>query len=217
MALIGNINPSWKDMSRFAVHFTKLEPCGRKPYDNFMSILYNREIVAMKSFGIGRDFTHARKSVCFTEVPLQYLRRLACHRVPALGLGFQKEYIVERGGGPIQYAYQNTRHAEAWKAMVSDAIDNPSAPVWDAAPFVDVPGTYGNSNYFWEFEREWRHVGNLQFVESDPAFLIIPEDDHKYARDYFEAAKIDQSGPSYECPFIDPYWDEDRIEAALLS
>jgi hypothetical protein len=71
--------------------------------------------------------------------------------------------------------------------------------------------------YLYEWEREWRHVGDLDFSETDPAFLIIPEDLHETARDFFHSAKIDDVGPSYECPFIDPYWGEDRITAALYS
>ena len=215
MTLIGNIDPSWKDMSKYVVHFAKAET-PRTAYDNAISILYERRIVAAKSFGAGRKLAPARRSVCFSEMPLHHLKRLADVRGPH-GIGFRKEFIVERGGGPILYAYKDTPQAHAIKAMVNAAAHDPNAPVWDIAPFVDLPGTYGNSMYLYEWEREWRHVGDLEFSELDPAFLIIPADLHEAARGFFHSAKVDHMGPSYECPFIDPYWGEDEIVAALYS
>lgn len=215
MLLIGNIDPSWKDMSKYVVHFAKESP-PKTAYDNAISILYGRRIVAANAFGAGRHLTPARRSVCFSEVPLHQLKRLADLR-GRHGIGFRKEYIVERGGGPILYAYKDTKQAKAINAMVHAAANNSNSPVWDVAPFVDLPGTYGKSKYLYEWEREWRHVGDLDFSETDPAFLIIPEDLHEAARAFFHSAKIENVGPSYQCPFIDPYWGEDQIEDALYS
>ncbi|WP_274423902.1 abortive infection system antitoxin AbiGi family protein [Chelativorans sp. YIM 93263] len=213
MALVGTIDPSWKDMSKYVVHFAKENP-PRSAYDNAISILYERRIIAKNAFGAGRHLAPARKSVCFSEVPLHHLKRLADVRGQH-GIGFRKEYVVERGGGPILYAYKDTIQAKAVNAMVHAAVNEPSSPIWDVAPFVDLPGTYGKSKYLYEWEREWRHVGNLHFAETDPAFLIIPEDLDDIARGFFASAKLEHVGPSYECPFIDPYWGEDKIEAAL--
>lgn len=215
MTLIGNIAPSWKDMSKYVVHFAKADP-QRSAYDNAISILYDRRIVAAKAFGAGHKLAPARRSVCFSEVPLHHLKRLADARGPH-GIGFRKEFIVERGGGPILYAYKDTPQAQAIKSMVNAAVHNPNASVWDIAPFVDLPGTYGNAQYLYEWERESRHVGDLVFSGSDPAFLIILEDLHEAARGFFHYAKVAHVGPSYECPFIDPYWGEDQIVAALCS
>ena len=200
-------------MSKYVVHFAKADP-QRTAYDNAISILYDRRILAANAFGAGRKLAPARRSVCFSEVPLHHLKRLADVRGPH-GIGFRKEFIVERGGGPMLYAYKDTPQAHAINAMVNTAAHNVNAPVWDIAPFVDLPGTYGNSKYLYEWEREWRHVGDLKFLESDPAFLIIPEDLHEAARGFFQSAKVENVGPSYECPFIDPYWGEDQIVAAL--
>ena len=212
---IGAIDPSWKDMSKFVVHFTK-ESLPRSAYDSAISILYQRCIIAKKAFGAGRDLAPARKSVCFSEVPLHHLKRLADVR-GQYGIGFRKEYVVQRGGGPILYAYKDTMQAKAVNALVRAALNEPSSPIWDVAPFVDLPGIYGKSKYLYEWEREWRHVGDLRFAETDPAFLIIPEALHVVARGFFESAKFENLGPSYACPFIDPYWGEDKIEVALES
>jgi len=213
--LIGCIDPSWKDMSKFVVHFAKENP-PQTAYDNAISILGQRRIVAANAFGAGRKLALARRSVCLSEVPLHHLKRLADVRGPH-GIGFRKVFIVERGGGPILYAYKDTPQAQAVNAMVQAAAHDPNSPVWRVAPFVDLPGTYGWSTYLYEWEREWRHVGDLDFSVTDPAFLIIPESHHEAARDFFHSAKIENIGPSYECPFIDPYWDEDQIAAALYG
>ncbi|KQN24732.1 hypothetical protein ASE88_16835 [Sphingomonas sp. Leaf38] len=200
-------------MSRYVVHFAK-EGVSGTAYDNAISILYQRRIAAANAFGAGRKLAPARRSVCFSEVPLHHLKRLADVRGPH-GIGFRKEFIVERGGGPILYAYKETSQAQAINEMVQAAAHDPNSPVWRVAPFVDLPGTYGSSTYLYEWEREWRHVGNLDFLVTDPTFLIIPESHHEAARDFFHSAKIENIGPSYECPFIDPYWGEERIVAAL--
>lgn len=215
MTLIGAIDPTWKDMSKYVVHFAK-ESKLSSAYDNAIGILYERRILAKNPFGAGRHLPHAKRSVCFSEVPLHHLKRLADARGQH-GIGFRKEFLVERGGGPILYAYKDTPQASAIKAMVHAATSDPAAPVWDLAPFVDLPGHYGVSSYLFEWEREWRHVGDLSFTEVDPAFLIIPEHLHDAARGFFASAKIEHIGPSYECPFIDPYWTEDQIKAALSS
>ncbi|MGQ3241726.1 MAG: abortive infection system antitoxin AbiGi family protein, partial [Shinella sp.] len=65
MTLIGNIDPSWKDMSKYVVHFAKADP-PRTAYDNAISFLYDRRIVAAKAFGAGRKLAPARRSVCFS-------------------------------------------------------------------------------------------------------------------------------------------------------
>ncbi|MEL7738169.1 abortive infection system antitoxin AbiGi family protein [Citromicrobium bathyomarinum] len=213
--LIGSIAPSWKDMSKYVVRFAKEAP-PKTAYDNAISILFEQRIIAANAFGAGRHLAPARKSVCFSEVPLHHLQRLADVRGQH-GIGFRKEYLVQRGGGPILYAYKDTKQALAINAMAHAAENNADSPVWDLAAFVDLPGTYGKSKYLFEWEREWRHVGDLHFSETDPAFLIIPEKLHEAAEGFFHSAKVDNLGPSYDCPFIDPYWDEERIANALYS
>jgi hypothetical protein len=93
----------------------------------------------------------------------------------------------------------------------------PTSAVWAVTPFVDSPGNYPSGTYRFEWEREWRHVGDLRFGEEDPAFLMIPETLHAAARDFFENARTENLGPTYACPFLDPHWTRERIERALRS
>lgn len=147
-------------------------------------------------------------------MPLHQLKRLADKRGP-YGIVFRKEFIVARDGGPILYAYQDTPHVMAILTLIDNAVGKADDPIWRVAPFIDQPGQYGSSSYFFEWEREWRHVGNLQFDEAHPAFLIIPEDLHEAARDFFDNAEREQLGPNYKCPFIDPYWGLEKIKGIL--
>jgi hypothetical protein len=47
----------------------------------------------------------------------------------------------------------------------------------------------------------------------DIAFLFIPEELHESARLFFDGYA--DTGPIPRCPFIDPHWDEAKIESAL--
>ena len=211
--LIGPTHPNWEDMSPFVVHFTKKSDTGSE-YDNSISILASRRLEARNRFGIGKKHKESSSCVCFSEVPLHQLKRLADKRGP-YGIVFRKEFIVARDGGPILYAYQDTPHALALLALIDGAVGKPDDPIWRVAPFVDQPGQYGSSSYFFEWEREWRHPGDLHFDEADPAILIIPEDLHEAARDFFDNAEREQLGPNYKCPFVDPYWGLEKIKSIL--
>tara|TARA_R110000868_G_scaffold10357_2_gene51035 strand:+ start:3748 stop:4398 length:651 start_codon:yes stop_codon:yes gene_type:complete len=210
---VGKLDPDWEDMSPFVVHFTKAYG-GNDEYFNALSILGSQCIQARNRFGAGKTIDASPKSVCFSEIPLHLLKRLADKRGP-YGIGFKKQFIVERSGGPILYAYKDTPHANAFRKLVTDAAAHPDHPIWDIAPFVDIPGSYGPSTYFFEWEREWRHVGDLKFELGDPAFLIIPEHLHEAAGAFFDHAEAKNVGPNYQCPFIDPYWDLNEISEKL--
>lgn len=210
--LVRASNPSWADMSDYVVHFAKPHD-GHPAYTTIMGILSSQTIRAFNGFGIARNAAPDRDTqrvVCFSETPLHYLTRIADRR-SEYGIVFRKSFIVSRGGNPILYAYHNQPLADAVRALMIAARDEPGSPVWAITPFVDsVGGTYN-----FEWEREWRHVGDFRFEVSDVAFLIIPASDHEAARDFFASAEEDQVGPNYPCPFIDARWNRDQIAAAL--
>jgi len=89
-------------------------------------------------------------------------------------------------------------------------------PVWSLTPHIDFTGEFeGGRTYRFEWEREWRLAGNLTFGENDPAFLVIPEENHERAATFFEQAREDNSRPVYSCPFIDANWDIARVRSTL--
>jgi len=88
-------------------------------------------------------------------------------------------------------------------------------PVWTLTPFIDSTGNYASGTYRFEWEREWRHLGDLHFTQDDTALLIIPEELHENACGFFQNAHDENLGPAYFCPYIDPGWSLERVRETL--
>lgn len=210
-------HPDWHDMSDYVVHFTRANQHD-SVYDNMMSILYNRILRAVNPFGYVRHRapnTDTQRSICFSEVPLHLLQRLIQER-GNYGIGFTKQFLLARGGNPIWFVEHDSDADNALQLMVdtvNHSIDPRAHPLWSITPFIDrrMP------NYRFEWEREWRHVGDMQFNEQDVAFLIVPEHQHRDARSFFDNARRDNFGPSYLCPYIDVGWNLERIQETLAQ
>jgi hypothetical protein len=182
-----------------------------------MRILGGRRLAARSPFGFVRDRApdpDTQKAVCFSEAPLHLLGRIADRR-SEFGIVFRKDFIRRAGGNPILYAYRDGAVAAAIQQLVDAAGGDPGAPIWRLTPFVDRPGQYGATSYFYEWEREWRCVGDVVFETSDVAFLVIPETSHAAARLFFEDARRQDIGPCYDCPYIDAHWPLERIAPLL--
>jgi Putative abortive phage resistance protein AbiGi, antitoxin len=214
----GENPPTWTDMSNYVVHFTK-QVKKRSAYDNMLSILHGGQITAKKPFGIAfkeAPDLETQKAVCFSEVPLHQLSRIADKR-SQYGIVFKKDFVIHRHGNPILYAYKDGQLNQTIRAMMRAGKNDPKAKVWGMTPFVDAPGAYLKGTYFFEWEREWRKVGDFKFSVDDVECLIIPEKLHSAAASFFETAKEENLGPSYECPFIDPYWSRKKVKKALKN
>ncbi|WP_293211174.1 abortive infection system antitoxin AbiGi family protein [Parvibaculum sp.] len=203
-------------MSNYLVHFSKSYG-GKNAYDNIISILSNRRLEARTPFGAGRQKApnpESQNAVCFSEVPLHLLGRLVEAR-SEYGIVFKKNTVRQQGGNPILYAYKDGAVAKSIRKLVSAASNDAMHPIWEIAPFVDAPGVYPSGAYFFEWEREWRKVGNFIFNEEDVAFLVIPEALHAVAESFFEDARRENLGPYYGCPFIDGHWDIEKVKPLL--
>jgi len=214
-------NPEWHDMSDYVVHFTSAAN-HRTAYENMLSILGDQALRAGNPFGIARP--HApniatQRAVCFSEIPLHLLGRIADRR-GEYGIGFTKQFIMARGGGPIWYVEHNSVTDNAIRTLMQQAVAEPTPvnnTIWALTPFIDSTGDHPNGRYRFEWEREWRHVGDLNFTVQDVAFLIIPENLHQNARSFFEDALQENTGPAYLCPYIHARWDQDRVRQALAQ
>lgn len=212
---------TWEDFSEYVTHFTKaVQP--NTDYDNQLSILWHQRLESRNPFGIARStapIMATQQSVCFSEVPLHCLDRIARRR-SRYGIGFTKEFARSQGGGPIWYVERNSNQHEAITQMIARALasSEPSSdPVWMLTPLIDVPGDYPTGSYRFEWEREWRKIGDFVFEPSDVAFLIVPEELHEAARTFFRQARYDNTGPSFECPLIDSSWGVDRITESFAT
>lgn len=203
----------WEDMSNYLVHFTKGSN-GVSGYDAMMSIYANCVLWPGRQFGIGKSRAPAgtqQEAVCFSGIPAGQWQRLEERRGTKYGLAFSKEYILSLGGGPVWYAWKDTPHWQTLQDMMAAADGDADAPIWKFTAMIDAPGVYGNSEYFFEWEREWRHIGAMSFTPEDVAFLLIPEALHTAAQSFFEDAYRENIGPAYFCPYIDPSWSKEKI------
>jgi hypothetical protein len=206
-------------MSDYVVHFT-CDTDRQSAYHNMLAILGSGTLCARSAFGIARrkaPSARSQQAVCFSEIPLHLVSRLAAQR-GAYGIGFTKAFLIERGGAPVWYVERGSPTANAVNQLVNLArLDEATfaTHVWAITPFVDSPGHYPNGSYRFEWEREWRHLGDLRFSTNDPAFLIIPDKLHAAARRFFDEACKENSGPCYDCPLLDPYWTKESIKSAM--
>jgi hypothetical protein len=218
-----NGNAGWFDLSDYVVHFTKGGDTAA--YNAVMAILGNRVLRRGPApFGAARDvfeLTESQRCVCFSEVPLGFLDRIANRRQSSYGLVFSKRFLLARGGAPLWYLEHGTAPALAMTALIDSHRKlgmDPSDPLWRLTPLVDYPsGPTSPYTYDFRWEREWRIASDLVFAEADVAALLIPEHNHGPARSFFEDAVRTDLGPGYFCPYIDPQWPVIRVQQALKA
>lgn len=210
---------NWEDMSNYVVHFTR----GGKAMDDYktmLSILGGQRLIPKNEFGIGRRFApdlSSQRAVCFSEIPPGQWNRLSERRETKYGIGFAKSFVVSKGGGPIWYVYNDSPQLLNLQRIMRASHSDSAAPIWKLTPLIDAPGEYSGSPYYFEWEREWRNIGEFSFEVDEVAFLLIPEELHCDAKSFFEDACRENTGPAYFCPYIDPTWERDRILETLRS
>ena len=171
------------DSSAFLAHFTSRKyPKGFKdpsnPTNKFMyqpaskrfeNILKEKRIYASQLPWVG-----SQKAVCFTECPWTSLIRHTEEYSP-YGIGFTKEFIFNKGGGPVYYVRADVFNSQNWDEHLLPFV----TPFWpqysqDKSP-LGKPVDYSH-------EREWRVLQDLVFDYEDIQFIILP--------DYKEMAKF---------------------------
>lgn len=208
----------WLDASDFLVHFTK-GASDSDAYNNMLSILGSQMLTrGQKPFGIASSSDVAppgsQKSVCFSEVPLGFLDRIAGRR-SKYGIGFRKRVLSNKGAAPVWYLEEEGVQAKALRELMRRETD-PSSTLWQLTPHIDeLRGNGGPGTYRFEWEREWRLNGDLHFSLEEVAFLLMDETFHEGAREFFDEAEHDQTGPCYTCPFIDSSWDVQTVQQRL--
>lgn len=198
----------WRDMSEYLVHITRRQP--------FFQIIGSGELLAKNSFGAARNIRGlggSQKSICMSEIPLDYLSRLI-ERRGEYGIGFTKKFVIGSGGAPVWYLRKEGVVADTFRKLVERATKERSAidpldPIWRATPYVDYPGDYGDRRYEFEWEREWRMAGGGSLVVAPGlvTFLFAPEDDH---------TRVARSWVNGDLPaMIDAKWPMEKIQRVL--
>lgn len=206
-------------MSEFVVHFTRDGGKHQTAYDNVMDILYNGHLApGPKPLGAAKNLEwlgDMRRAVCFSEVPLPYVARIARRR-SQYGVGFTQEFVAARLGARVWCLDVGSVHEAVWLELQAqkEAERNLHDNFWGLAACVDRVGVFpSGSRYQFEWEREWRVVGprGLDFKPTDVQFLFIPEHQHAAARAFFDSFFAQLAGPGFECPFLDPLWPPERV------
>jgi hypothetical protein len=204
-------------MSEYAVHFTKGDGT-TSAYWVMMNILATGRLEASGPFGAARSLdalANTQMAVCFSEIPLDRLDRLV-ERRSNYGIAFKQDFLVTKGGARVWYVDNEGQVARTLRGMVSsraapgmDLADE----FWKLTPFVDYPSNA--YDYRFEWEREWRVPGGLSFDPDDVAFLFIPDELHAAARSFFQYAIDENTGPGYPCPYLDPQWSDEQLQAVF--
>ena len=218
-------NSSWRDMSEYVVHF-----CGTR--EVLLRVLTDGYVEGQSPFGWARDFELERqdalrrneplhgyptqKSVCLSEVPLDLLDRLV-DRHGVWGLGFTKKAVVEDGGAPVWYVEMDSHLAYALARMQNSLTQEQRADWYALTRFIDKVGEFPNgSTYRFEWEREWRVPKRLELGAGCPVFLFAPQAEHPWLKAQVSgiAAVVPLTSP---LPILDPTWDEETLQAALVT
>jgi hypothetical protein len=115
--------------------------------------------------------------VCLTEsTKASVLRLIHDGRYEPCGIGFSKQLVFDRGGGPALYV-----RGDEWPTA-TEALAHPLRArlvrFWPGA--APDPGEYLPDNLErkseWLHEREWRVSNELRFGWDDVKFLIVPHE-----------------------------------------
>ncbi|KZM44403.1 hypothetical protein OA92_07020 [Marinomonas sp. SBI22] len=190
------------DQSDYLIHLVGKE----NPYETFMRILSSGKVCSKNSFGYKKE-CHKKNSICFSEIPPKFLKKLVNRRYN-YGIVFKKDWLLKVGAQRVWYVEKDSKEHISLTHLSNNLSGLDKEYFFDLAPFIDIPGEYGSSRYRFEWEREWRIIGDLSFAPDDVAFLILPCDVHEHARSFFADAEEEQVGPNYDCPYYDPLKDQ---------
>lgn len=185
------------DHSNFVVHLTRKYD-SKSPMENLLSILNSKRIEArsvnclfihtMKELKFSDVLTSKFKTVSFTESPIHCIHRLADPlierkiKLTPYGIVFAKSFLEERQAGSIHYvnALHDKGEREEWlkdfrrtfrgknKYSLLDKTDRDSM----IQRYAKIDVRTESHDFAWE--REWRHVGDVEFDYSDVEAIICP-------------------------------------------
>lgn len=140
------------------------------PADRLLRILVEGRIRGFATFG-----TSGAEIVALTESTQPTVRKvIADGRYVPFGIGFSKQTVFEKNGGPVLYV-----RGDEW----DDARETLPGPLrarlvrfWPGAEAdagEELPDHLANESQ-WLHEREWRVPGDFPFNWGEVAFLIVP-------------------------------------------
>jgi hypothetical protein len=228
---IGEILDRRTDLSTFVVHLTR-DGDGMSAKERLESIVEMGRLTAGSPMGWAQSCADAphldvagapQLAVSFSETPLENIYSMFAEidgrsvNLQPYGLAFTKMAARRKGGNPIWYVDRTAGADHQWAtAMAIDELakealksgsDEVRSRIGKLLPFFEVMGSWpqGQKEFWWE--REWRHVGDMEFDASDVALWLCPESDVEH----FE--NLLQGGGRV----VDPSWSLERIVASLAG
>jgi hypothetical protein len=189
------------DLADHVIHFTgrsgsrytvDAEVTSLSDQQRLVHILVDGGIRAYETFG------SLAPVVCLTESTRAAVVKLIQEgRYTPCGVGFSKDFVFARGGGPALYV-----RGDEWPE--TDSVPQPlrsrMVRFWpgadpDTEPYLE---SHLANPSEWLHEREWRVPGDLTFGWNDVKFLIVPD----ISWQSFYASWIESwSGPEYAVVF----------------
>ena len=127
--------------------------------------------------GIGSRALPSQQSVCLSEIPLDYLDR-PVDRHGSYGIEFRKSWAIEKNATRVWYLDKGgaaSDHVVDW-AQAGGPSGWESDPIYQLTPFIDYVGTFKGVRHEFEWEREWRVDGDLNFTfPIDIPFVFLPK------------------------------------------
>ena len=181
MALGYQGHRTWRDMSEYLVHLTE-------SLASLASIFSSGVVEARHAYGAvckHEILKNGQRVVCLSEIPLDHLSRLA-DKHGTYGVAFLKTTLRAQGATPVWYLERGNPVQQHLFEMVREAAyrhqPDLQDPLWQITPFIDYPGVYGDHEFKWQWEREWRVLGNLRFEPQALPFVFAPQSDHSEVR-----------------------------------
>jgi hypothetical protein len=203
----------WRDMSEYVVHLTDST--------RVQEIFATGRVEAGMATGAVRNRAElgtSQRSVCLSEIPLGHLSRLA-DRHDEYGIGFTKTFVEGQGGRMVTYLRKGSPAAADFQTLVGRALRppiDPADPLWKITQFYDNPGEYGDSRYEFDWEREWRVPGQLNFGAADVVFLVAPAHYAMWMRST-AWSQLSASSGQYTGLVLDPRWQIEQVQAAIIA
>jgi hypothetical protein len=232
---IADVLAQRSDLSAFVVHLTRDHPQADAK-QNLRSIIQQRVLRAgepkgwatWERFQLPNEVLESQRVVCFSETPLEYARALfediagrtvqlkpyglALPRMVARWMGVSPVWYVDMSRAPGQWRDWHVKNA--LNELVAEATENFAAsPIARLTPFIEGMGSWPNPDnggvrvreFSWE--REWRHVGDLNLEPWwDKILWLCPE---------VEIPELVERLGHRHC--IDPSWSLERIIGHLMG
>ena len=80
-------------------------------------------------------------------------------------------------------------------------------------PFIDrvLP------SYQYDWDKEWRVPGGLDFTDDAVSFILLPEEEHDAFHTFQSRGHNEGNSPLFKSPLIDHRWAKERVRDTLLD